>query len=519
MSLHISSEPCVDNDPNPYNVYFGRGNAVTRNCGTCTYRRIIKANKKLYQEAKGHRGKRQVANDFIRIFHERGGTFYYKEDTTKWWKKAPEQIVLRKVQQALREKEAPPIKRRRNIKVPVYLSAPNSPTTATMDTLSVSKSCPDLVYSPTSPTVQQDLKVDYYSAIDSPHFHQSTINSSTPMIDSSSSISSSSTTTTSEQTYIQNISAYTFRPIDQNARFSQTMTADDGGDNKNLGSNGIVELTHHQPLPCTSSALTRHNSIPQGQIAMRTNQTKFTTTSFDNGVTGGQVQIQQSQFLNRDAHQIKAINSQHPSANLTSNQAKAVPQPALSQKQVDFALPASCNKGEDGQVGLSSYYGSHSLHGNSSMNPPEKSKSLLMQKTIGRFTPVALRDRYHSPMSDDHAIITPSLYDQQNVKNNETDENDYPQGIDDILLKQNLRNRTNYHQGYDDTPYQQNMSDHELLHLTNMDELDEPIEINFSENECIHDDLNLDEIFKEEKSGGNDSINDFDKQAKASAYM
>ena len=88
-----------------FDVYLGKGRGIEQLQGNRIYRQVITTNKERYRIAKGHKPKHAVARSIIEALIQRGGTFYHKDNEKSEWISAPGAVVVRKVKQALREKQ------------------------------------------------------------------------------------------------------------------------------------------------------------------------------------------------------------------------------------------------------------------------------------------------------------------------------------------------------------------------------------------------------------------------------
>lgn len=89
----------------------GRGNGVANLPGNKIYRNTVQNSKNAFRVARGNKAKRAVADYVIMSIKNLGGNFYYQKNSVKVknqnleeWVVAPYDDVLRKVKQALREK-------------------------------------------------------------------------------------------------------------------------------------------------------------------------------------------------------------------------------------------------------------------------------------------------------------------------------------------------------------------------------------------------------------------------------
>lgn len=484
-----STEPYIDN-PNPYDVYLGRGRAVTQCRGNRIYRSTIKQYKDMYKEAKGHQAKSEIAKNVVKNFMKMGGTFYYKKDTV--WEEAPLEEVLKKVKQALREKglqttRAPRPSRissrgqisRRGTTSRSFPAAVSSSLVAksqvgekvlitrldgsVVDAVSVCSSFAPTSLAPTSlaPTSQQ-LSEDRYP-IDSGHWRrlrfQSKNKYTSSMIDRLSAVSFSTTMTAESFKPLSTMQSsgdiHTFRPMDQQStHMTQTMAAG----HKN------PEMKQQQPVHLSEGlGLGFHNLMLQDQIL--SNQNEYAKSVSNHDITGqGQASDCPLPVLSKDPQKLEGMTN-HSSAILPSN---FNPQ-LLPQEQLNLSIPV--RKGESVQVDISSFAqaGSNSLddtnmnlhdatldYNNAKMNLMQVQSSILQQR-LGSITPLGEREK----IPEDLEAISPANY-EQNLSNDQL---------------------SNY--------------------LANMDAL-EHIDMNYSENEYLQNDLDLDDIF-EEPTGTNNA--------------
>ena len=87
-----------------YDVYFGRGNGVLKKPGNRNYRGIINAKKSTYLALKNNSDKNEIAKQIIADIRNLGGSFFHRpRGMSKSWVRVPEDVLLLKVKQALRE--------------------------------------------------------------------------------------------------------------------------------------------------------------------------------------------------------------------------------------------------------------------------------------------------------------------------------------------------------------------------------------------------------------------------------
>ena len=388
MSQHsqASTEPYIDN-PNPYDVYLGRGRAVTQCRGNRIYRSTIKQYKDMYKEAKGHQAKSEIAKNVVKNFMKMGGTFYYKRGAV--WEKAPIEIVLKKVKQALREKGLKTTREQRPSRISsrgqisrrgtISRSFPAGSSSSSslligaksqvgekvsitrmdgsvVDAVSVCSSFAPTSLAPTSlaPTSQQ-LSEDRYP-IDSGHWRrlrfQSKNKYTSSMIDRLSAVSFSTTMTAESFKPLSTMQSsgdiHTFRPMDQQ---STHMTRTMAVGHKN------PEMKRQQFIHCADFSKSVQNSKNQNK--------SITKSSFLNHDTTGQGESSIS-ILSKDCSQQLEGITNRCCAKLSSDQANPMPRLPLLQEQFNLSIPL--RKGENVQVDLSYLYAeTKSLHG-SNMN-------------------------------------------------------------------------------------------------------------------------------------------------------
>lgn len=95
--------------PNETDILFGRGGQANNHPGNFKYRVAVEWKKRAYQDVRPRKAKQQIVRDVIDHFLNKGTRFLMKNKTAKnpneKWIIAPEEVMFRKVSQALREKE------------------------------------------------------------------------------------------------------------------------------------------------------------------------------------------------------------------------------------------------------------------------------------------------------------------------------------------------------------------------------------------------------------------------------
>ncbi len=90
-------------------IFLGRGNGVAKKPGNQLYRKTIRDKKAFYRGLKTNREKEAAALEVIKELQNKGAKFYYSKigKGKTEWVKAPADVVLAKVKQALRERHQP----------------------------------------------------------------------------------------------------------------------------------------------------------------------------------------------------------------------------------------------------------------------------------------------------------------------------------------------------------------------------------------------------------------------------